>query len=251
MQTTPMSLDALGAAPDGLDEYRIGTASEVAAVLRQLSDASAPLQLNAHASAVDATLWSADAQRGVIGFSVDPQHPALSTLQGCTELVVVGYLDNVKLQFDVARRVLVLGPNASVLNCSYPSEVLRFQRRSAYRVRPPTYGAPMARMHHTDIAEMQLALRVVDLSIGGCGLFLPDDVPTMQVGGVLNQVEIELDAFTRLRVDLRLQHVTSLNADANGVRLGCEFLHIAPTALRTLQRFIDRTQKRGMLLSVG
>jgi len=242
-----MALDA-----HGLDEFRIGTPREIAAVLRQLSDASAPLNLNARdGSVVDATLWSSDAQRGTIGFNVDPQDPALSAMQQGAEVVVVGYLDNVKLQFEVGRLMLVHGRDASVLSCSYPREVLRFQRRSAYRVRPPMRSTPVARVRHTDIAEMQLALRVVDLSIGGCALFLPDDVPVMQVGGVLNQVEIELDADTRFQVDLLLQHVTSLNVDANGVRLGCEFLRIAPTALRALQRFIDQTQKRGKLLSVG
>ena len=110
--------------------------------------------------------------------------------------------------------------------------------------------APVARLRHTDIAEMQLALRLMDVSIGGCALFLPADVPPMQVGGVMNQAEIELDADTRFHVNLRLQHVTSLNADASGVRLGCEFVRVDPTALRALQRFIDQTQKRGKLLAL-
>jgi c-di-GMP-binding flagellar brake protein YcgR len=64
-------------------------------------------------------------------------------------------------------------------------------------------------------------------------------------------VEIELDADTRFHVDLRLQHVTSLNGDGNGVRLGCEFVRVDPAAQRALQRFIDQTQKRGKLLSLG
>ena len=246
-----MPLDALGAAPGGLDEFRISGPREVAAVLRQLSDASAQLHLNARdGSVVDATLWGSDAQRGSISFNVDPQDPALGALQEYGEVVVVGYLDSVKLQFDVGRLVLVHSHQASVLSCSYPREVYRFQRRNAYRVRPLMRTAPVARLRHTDIAEMQLALRLMDVSIGGCALFLPADVPPMQVGGVMNQVEIELDADTRFHVNLRLQHVTSLNADSSGVRLGCEFVRLDPTAQRALQRFIDQTQKRGKLLAL-
>ena len=251
METMPMPLDALGAAPGGLDEFRISAPREIAAVLRQLCDASARLHLNARdGSVVNATLWTTDAQRGSVGFNVDPDDPALNALQECGEVVVVGYLDSVKLQFDVGRLMLVLGQQASVLCCSYPREVYRFQRRNAYRVRPLMRTAPVARLRHTDIAEMQLALRLIDVSIGGCALFLPADVPPMQVGGVMNQVELELDADTRFRVNLRLQHVTSLNFDANGVRLGCEFVHADPVALRALQRFIDQTQKRGKLLAL-
>lgn len=247
-----MSLDTLGAVPGGLDEFRISTPREVALMLRQLCDGSVQLNLNASdGNVVSGTVWATDAERGTIGFCVDPKDPALPGILAFEELVVVGYLDSVKLQFDVSDLVLVHGARASVLSCSYPREMFRFQRRDAYRVRPPMRAAPTARLRHTDIAEMQLALRVLDVSIGGCALFLPDDVPPMQVGGVLNQVQIELDADTRFHVNLRLQHVTSLNADSRGVRLGCEFVRADSSALRALQCFIDTTQKRGKLLSIN
>jgi len=252
METMPMPLDALGAAPGGLSEFRLDSPREIAAMLRQLCDGSVQLNLNASdGSVVSATVWTTDAERGTIGFSVDPGDPALQAILESDEVVVVGYLDSVKLQFDAGNLVLVHGARASVLSCGYPRELFRFQRRSAYRVRPLLRATPVARVRHTDIAEMQLSLRVLDVSIGGCALFLPDDVPAMQLGGVMNQVQIDLDADTRFHVNLRLQHVTSLNADSRGVRLGCEFVRADATALRALQRFIDLTQKRGKLLALG
>jgi flagellar brake protein len=252
METMPMPLDALGAGPGGLDEFRLDAAREIAAMLRQLSDGSVPLNLSSRdGNTVNATLWTSDAERGTLGFDVDPLDPALNAILESDEVVAVGYLDSVKVQFDAHHLVLVHGARASVLNCDYPRELFRFQRRSAYRVRPLLRASPVARVRHTDIAEMQLALRVLDVSIGGCALFLPDDVPRMQLGGVMNQVQIDLDADTRFHVNLRLQHVTSLNADSRGVRLGCEFVRADATALRALQRFIDLTQKRGKLLSLG
>jgi c-di-GMP-binding flagellar brake protein YcgR len=252
METMPMPLDALGAAPGGLDEFRLSAPREIAAMLRQLCDGSVQLNLNASdGSVVSATIWTIDAERGALGFSVDPSDPALHALLECQDVVVVGYLDSVKLQFDIHNLVLVRGPRASVLSCNYPREMFRFQRRNAYRVRPLLRSTPVARVRHTDIAEMQLTLRVLDVSIGGCALFLPDDVPPMQVGGVVNQVQIDLDADTRFHVNLRLQHVTALNNESRGVRLGCEFVRADANALRALQRFIDLTQKRGKLLSIG
>jgi c-di-GMP-binding flagellar brake protein YcgR len=248
----PMPLDALGAGPGGLDEFRIGTPREIAAMLRQLYDGNVMLNLNAaDGSVVRGTVWTMDSERGSLGFNIDAGDPALHALLECQEVVVVGYLDSVKLQFDIHNLVLVRGPNASVLSGSFPREMFRFQRRSAYRVRPQHRSSPTARLRHTDIAEMQLSLRVLDVSLGGCALFLPQDVPPLQLGGVLNQVQIELDADTRFLVNLRLQHVTSLNAESQGVRLGCEFVRADAAALRSLQRFIDLTQKRGKLLSLG
>jgi c-di-GMP-binding flagellar brake protein YcgR len=164
--------------------------------------------------------------------------------------VVVGYMESVKIQFDVRNLVLVHGPRASVLRCAYPRELFRFQRRDTYRVRPLPRSSPLARLRHTDIAGTQLALRVLDVSIGGCALFLPDDVPAMQPGVVMNRVEITLDADTGFRVNLRLQHVTSLGTESRGVRLGCGFVNPDAGTLRGLQRFIDQTQKRSRLLTI-
>jgi len=251
VETLPMPLDALGAGPSGLDEFRINAPREIVAMLRQLMDGNVTVYLNTiDGTVLHATIWTMDTERGTLGFSIDADDTALPALQQAQEVVVVGYLDNVKLQFDMQDLVLVRGPRASVLSGAMPRELFRFQRRAAYRVRPVNRG-PTAKLRHTDIAEMQLTLRVLDVSLGGCALLLPLDVPPMQLGGVMNQVQIDLDADTRFLVNLRLQHVTSLSADAPGVRLGCEFVRADAGALRALQRFIDLTQKRGRLLSLN
>jgi flagellar brake protein len=252
MQTMPMPLEALGAANGGLAEFRLTGPREIAAMLRQLCDGCVQVNLNASdGSVVSATVWSMDAARGSLGFSVNPDDPALNGLLESQEVVVVAYLESVKLQFDVHDLVLVRGARGSVLTVAYPSELFRFQRRNAYRVRTSLRNSPVARVRHTDIADMQLALRVVDLSIGGCALFLPDDVPAMTVGVVMTQVELEIDADTRLHVNVRLQHVTRLGAEARGVRLGCEFVRPDAAAERALQRYIDQAQKRARLMPIA
>jgi c-di-GMP-binding flagellar brake protein YcgR len=98
---------------------------------------------------------------------------------------------------------------------------------------------------------MPLALRVLDVSIGGCALFLPDDVPPLPPGVVLNGVQMDLDVDTRIHVALRLQHVTSINPESRGVRLGCEMVNPGSDVTRALQRYIDQTQKRQRLLNGG
>jgi flagellar brake protein len=251
--TMPMPLDALGAAPGGLDDFRITTPREIGAMLKLLVDGSVQLNLNGcDGSVVSATLWTADFERGCIGFSVNPEDPALHALLENQEAVIVGYLDSVKLQFDASNLVLVRGPRSSVLNCGWPREMFRFQRRGAFRVRPLLRSAPTARFHYcANEAGHEFALRVLDVSIGGCALFLPDELPSIQPGVTLAQVQIDLDADTRFDVDLRLHHVTSINAEARGVRLGCEFVRADSSVQRTLQRFIDLTQKRGKLLALS
>jgi flagellar brake protein len=255
METLPMPLAAMGAGSTELDEFRLTAPREIAAMLRRLTDGSVPLHLaGSDGSALTATLWALDAERGSIGFNVDPTEPSLHALLECRDVLAVGYLDNVKLQFDLADVVLVKGERASVLRCAWPREMFRFQRRGAFRVRPLLRHAPVAHVARPvgpDHADQPLALRVLDVSIGGCALFLPHGVTAMPPGSLMNHTLIELDSDTRFHVDLRLQHVSQLNPDARGVRLGCEFVRADAAAQRALQRFIDATQKRSKLFALG
>jgi c-di-GMP-binding flagellar brake protein YcgR len=191
-----------------------------------------------------------DAARGALSFAADAQDPSLQALLDADEAVVVGYLDHIKLQFDVNRLVLVRGERSCALSASYPSEMFRFQRRDSFRVRPMLRDAPVARLRHPMIAEMRLALRVLDISLSGCALRLPENVPTLAPGVLINQVQIELDQGTRFETALRLQHLTAIPSESRGVRLGCELVGLSPDAARTLQRYIDHTQKWRRLMAM-
>jgi c-di-GMP-binding flagellar brake protein YcgR len=248
--TAPAPLDALreSAGEDALDEFRIAGERDVQAVLRTLLDGAVLLQLHAgDGRSTTSALWTLDAQRGTLGFNADPKDPVVEALLQSDEIVVVGYVDSVKLQFAVTGAVLVHGQRASVLMAKAPREVFRFQRRSAYRVKPALRQTPTARFFHPDAPELELALRIADMSVGGLGLFLPDDQPAMSIGAKFVKVSVELDADTRLFADLELRHVSALGKEARGIRLGLAFIRLAADDTRTLQRFIDTTQKRAKL----
>lgn len=239
-----MPLDSLAAAPGGLEPYRIAATSELMTVLRRLLDGSVPLHLNGPGGADYATtLWAIDAARGRLSFGADVDDPHLQALLEDGEAVAVGHLDQIKLQFEVQDLILVRSDGSSALGCRLPRELLRLQRRAAYRVHPMPYSPQVAHLRHPMMPEMALALRVIDVGITGCALFLPADVPPLQPGVRINGVCIELDADTRFHTSLRLQHVSSTGT-ASGVRLGCELLDTDSAALRALQRYIDQTQKQ-------
>ncbi|GAB4569105.1 MAG: hypothetical protein Tsb007_45750 [Rhizobacter sp.] len=250
MDTLPMQLDAVAAAHGGLAEFQITSQPELVKTLKSLADGNVLINLNgSDGASYTTTLWAIDAARGVLSFSADADSNQVQALVEAEDAVAVAYLDSIKLQFDVSGLVLVRGGKSSALNCAFPRVVYRFQRRSGYRVRPLLRSTPVVRVRHPMIPDMGLTLRVLDVSIGGCALFLPDDVPPLQPGVVLNGVQIELDMDTRVSTSLRLQHVTSLNHDAKGVRLGCEIVDPSADVLRALQRYIDQTQKRQRALA--
>jgi len=249
MQTSPAPLEGMNAA---LDEFRIASPRDVGLLLKQLLDGAVVLSLHgSDGSVFRSVIWTMDSARATIGFNADPNDPAMQSILHSHDVTVVGYLDSVKVQFELRNPVLVHGNRASVLSCPFPREMYRFQRRNAFRVRPLMRSAPVARFRHPDQQDGEVALRIIDLSIGGCALFLPSDQQPLTVGVTLAGARMELDEDTRVDVSLRLQHVTSINNDGRGVRLGFEFVRPSGDTVRTLQRFIDLTQKRGKLMALN
>lgn len=250
LDTQPAPLDG-----DGLDpfaQFRSSHPREVLALMRELRDACTPVALSAPGgSGIAATVWTVDPDRGRMAFDVEPTDPKLPELVEANELTAVAYLDSVKLQFDLQDLVLVRSPRATALQARLPGCVYRFQRRSSYRVRMLDRGTPTARLRHPGVPDMQLALRILDVSIGGCALLLPERVPPLPPGLEMRGVTLELDTDTLLDVTLRIQHASSVQGkDGTSLRLGCELLRLDGAAQRTLQRFIDQTQKRRRLLSL-
>jgi c-di-GMP-binding flagellar brake protein YcgR len=248
--TRPAQLDAMGD-DDRLASFRVTDAAEIRALLKSLMDQVVPLNLSASdGSAYTTTLWTVDSAAGRVAFTADTMAHAVHDIVEADECVAVAYLDRIKLQFDVSDLVLVQGPKASVLQARLPREMFRFQRRNAYRVRTLERTAPTASFRHPAIPEMNVALRVLDVSVGGCALLLPSDVPPLQPGVTIRGVRLSLDAETQLDGALVLHHVTSTGAENGSVRLGCGIAGLAGGAERALQKYIDQTQKRRRMMAL-
>lgn len=249
LDTRPAELGTSGDI-DRWAEFRVEHPRERLALLRQLCDGSVPVMISTPSGhTLSTTLWAVDGEARRLNFSVDSAAPQLADLVDADEAVAVAYLESVKLQFDLQGLVLVHGVRGSSLQAAAPREIYRFQRRNAYRVRTAARQDPRALLRHPSMPDMQLALRVLDVSIGGCALWLPADVPPLQAGTEIHDVALELDGDTRFGAALVLQHVSS--SSCNGVRLGCEWLRLGGAAQRALQRWIDCAQKRRRLLTLG
>jgi c-di-GMP-binding flagellar brake protein YcgR len=253
--TRPAELDPAGGT-DAWADFRVSQPQERLALLRRLRDSNVPVMLNApDGTAMSVTLWAVDPAQGRLNFSIEAEAPQLAGLVDADEAVAVAYLESVKLQFDLQDFMLVRGAQSSALQCGLPREIYRFQRRNAFRVRPRDTQGPAAAFRHPALPEMRLALRVLDMSIGGCALWLPQDVPPLQAGTLVAAVHVELDTDTRFTAAMRLQHVSDYGhaerGSGPGVRLGCEWQGLEPASERVLQRWIDRTQRRRHLLTLG
>ncbi len=246
---------AAAAAKQALAAFRVEHARERLELLDLLRERSVPVVISSpDGTSISTTLWGVDETAQRLNFSARDDSHHLDALVESDEAVAVAYLERVKLQFDLHDLLLVRGASVSALQCRVPDEIFRFQRRDAFRVQPLHRHLPGARLRHPALPDMRLDLRVVDVSLGGCALWLPADVPPLQPGTVLAEVRIELDAQTQFSVELTLRHVASMGCNdgpERGVRLGCSWRPVNPAALRALQRWIDQAQKRTRLLAAA
>jgi hypothetical protein len=106
-------------------------------------------------------------------------------------------------------------------------------------------------LSHPAHPETALTLRIIDLSLGGAVLMLPEDLPVLTLGVTIGGVQLALDAETRMGLSLRLLHASSEVSGAPGLLLGCEWLGLTRSDARRLQQYIDQTQTRQHTLAPG
>lgn len=231
---------------------RVTVPAEVRALLRQFVEADLPVTLKGRDfSPYTTSLWAEDGAREVIVFAADGSDPRVKQLIDSTSPVqAFGDLDGVKIQFRVRNLVQVHGLGASALNAAYPHELIRFQRRGGYRVQPLASAQPTARFLLPGRLDGKVRMRVLDVSHHGVALFWPGAVAPIGLHTVLSDVQLELDGQTRVRVRLKAVRQDAVPGTSPGWRVGFEIGAISPEHERSLQRYVDYTQKRQSLLSL-
>jgi flagellar brake protein len=247
--TQPAPLSTLSGR--AIDEFRVDHPAEVMALLRRLVASAVLVQLSAPGGAAyTSTLWAVDAPARRISLDADAANPQIRALVEAGEATAVAYLDAIKLQFDLHGLMIAHGHNASALQAVLPDVLFRFQRREFYRVR--TRDSAVAHLRHPASRGEMLTLRVLDVSVGGCALQLPADAAPIEPGTSIDGVRLELDADTLLVAPIVVQHVSSgFGSNTRISRLGCSFARLDGTAQRSLQRYIDLTQRREKFLLLG
>ena len=147
-------------------------------------------------------------------------------------LVLVGFVDNVKLQFST-KPAQALTPNGAAFRVPLPQEMLRLQRRSSLRVKTPALlcRVPKAKgQYHV--------LRVSDIGLGGLALQGPVDRALFVVDRVIEGCQLQTSSGRSVQVTLRVRHIEALVGARDAERIGCEFVGMTPAVRNGLQQLI-------------
>jgi c-di-GMP-binding flagellar brake protein YcgR len=147
-------------------------------------------------------------------------------------LVLVGFVDNVKLQFST-KAAQALTPNGAAFRVPRPQEMLRLQRRSSLRVKTPALLCRVPKekgQYHV--------LRVSDIGLGGLALQGPVDRALFVVDRVIEGCQLQTSSGRSVQVALRVRHIEALVGARDAERIGCEFVGMTPAVRNGLQQLI-------------
>jgi c-di-GMP-binding flagellar brake protein YcgR len=219
-----------------LARFTVRSRVEIVSALRQLRDQHLLVTLyygNDTAFAVGSVL---DVHAGADELIVDLTVDALGrqAIAAAASLVMVGFVDNVKLQFALGR-AQVLTPNGAAFRLPLPHEMLRLQRRTSLRVKTP---ALLCHVPRAPGSTQTLALRVSNLSLGGLALQGPCDRSLFTIDRVLEGCELQTASGRRVELALRVRHIEVLIGERDAERIGCEFVGLTAAQRNGLQQLI-------------
>ncbi|MBV8379726.1 MAG: flagellar brake protein [Paucibacter sp.] len=238
-----MEMSAL-AEPD-LGEFRIASAAEISAILRTLLETHTPVTLTAPGGEpVKSLLCAMDLARGTLAFELPPGSATADQLGAADGVLVETYLDHIRVQFELD------APTRSnaLLRTPMPALVYRFQRRRAFRVKPNSRTPVVVLAPFPVDGEVRppRTLRLQDISTGGAAVVLPPGHELDWDIGLALRVRVELDRQTSFEGEAVLVNLRPPKED--GRLLGIHFTSLTPDAQRTLQLYVDQTQKLQRLL---
>lgn len=180
-------------------------------------------------------------EEGYLELELKTDEHRQSAIVHATELHLVAELDRVKVQFALTGARVVAGLDS--IRVDLPGLIHRIQRRDGYRIRPqaPARIVCNVRDDHGGYTPWQ----VLDLSVIGLALRVPDGVQPPKAGDRLDHTTIEPATQELIPASLVVRRSWPLGEDASqGVVIGCEFMHMDAIAERRLQVIITDIERR-------
>ena len=226
-----------------LERFALYGRQEIVGLLRELRDRQVLVTLyydQGAGFAVSNVLDVSDALDEVI-FDSAADRSAQGALCQAREIVLVGFVDNAKIQFNLGGAASVSHQSRPAFRVALPKYVLRMQRRGAVRRQPSAQQPATCLVPVAGEPDRFEAVRVLDIGIGGLAIVahrgqfeLPDQV--------LSPCYLDLPGIGQVNVALKVRYLEPMRGAVDDRRCGCEFVDLGGTALRSVQRYVNRLE---------
>ncbi len=154
---------------------------------------------------------------------------------------MVAFLDNVKLQFSVGAAEAVEHQGRAAFRVRLPQQMLRMQRRGAYRRQPPAVRPATCLVPSPGKKGQYESVRVLDLSVGGLALFVHPIQFASAGRHTLENCYLDLPDIGQITVTLRVRYVDDYQARMTAcAAVDASSLSLSESAARMLQTVYEQ-----------
>lgn len=165
-------------------------------------------------------------------------------LEGSGRIHFVTMVEGVKIEWISNQAKQTVFEGRSAFELPIPAQVQRVQRRECYRLDTPLNN-PLTCALRLENAEV-LVVTIVDVSIGGIGVSLPDSAEkNLERGAIFPGCKIDLPGAGEVDVTLRVQmtwEITLKNGNQSR-RAGLEFVDLRTGAESMIQRYMVKLER--------
>jgi len=225
-----------------LERYAVYAKVEIAAMLCQLRDEGVLITAyfdQGPGFAVTVLLAVNEGFEEVI-FDSASDEVAHKRLLASQQIVFVGFLDHVKLQFTARLAEATRFEDKPAFRVPLPDQLLRLQRRDFFRVRPPLSKPANCLVPYGEDSKQYESLRVLDIGVGGLAVLTYPEKFELPTGKLIERCFLDLPGVGSLSVSLNVRHIEAMPRDERARRCGCEFVDMPPQAHVMLQRYVNR-----------
>lgn len=163
------------------------------------------------------------------------------------KLVCVTQLDRIRIQFVLRDLEEGREDGRTVIYAPVPDEILRLQRRDAFRLAVPLSHAATCVIRTKGVAEptVEVVGRLLDISVGGIALQVPTDIVEFVIGSQLETCQLRLPNLDPIPLQLRVCNISrqEQRSGAQMLRIGLSFADLPRSAENAIQRYIFNTER--------
>lgn len=184
-----------------------------------------------------------DAGQDVVYLDVNANEERNQLFRASTRVVFFANFDGARVQWTSAAIADDRYDGRQAFRIRIPETLQRIQRRTSYRVNTPVTDPVICRV---PIAEGELELRLVDISVEGVGVLLPSAAePVIQKGATFERCRLEHPELGSVVIAIAVQSVweSELRNGTKSPRAGLEFLSVERGGHAKIQRFVYKMER--------
>ncbi|MCL2161555.1 MAG: flagellar brake protein [Betaproteobacteria bacterium] len=242
---------------DGLEEFLLRGRRQILQLLQELIGNHALISVHLFPGGLSflSTIVTLSEDEEWIFLDASPNETIHRRCLQAERLLCVTQLNKIRIQFRLHNGMEIPFEGHATLAAPIPEEILRLQRRDAFRLQVPLSHdlkciLPVQKHEHDPQSDhgppwkRGVEVSVIDISAGGLSLEAPVNKITPIVGDQINGCRLKLPKnLIAVNLEIRNHGRRILGNGKEMLRLGCSFIGLPTQAANQIQRYIFQVER--------